>query len=281
MNQIAVLLDSGCTIPPEIAQESGIYTIPLKMNYSDRTYYDGIDITPQEMYAKLEEEIPTTSLPSLEEATQKLEEIKRDGYTQVVCVHISSNLSGTYNTVRLAAEEMEGMDIRLIDTKNISIGAGFLALYARELIGQGVGLDEIVVQLEKRVATSHVFFCVDTLKYLQKGGRIGLVGSILGTTLNLKPIISCNDDGIYYTVAKVRGKRHAMDKMLEVVEEQVAGGASYDICVCNGNAGEEYLALCREVRERFQPVHFYSGDISPSLGVHTGPGLVGIGIFRR
>ncbi len=282
MKQIAILTDSGCNLPLEYCQKEGIYIVPLKMNYSYGEFRDGLDITPQEVYEKLGEEIPTTSLPSMEEVAQKMEEIKGAGYTQVICVHLSSGLSGTFNIVRLVAEEMEGLDVRLIDTKNIGMGAGFLALYAYELIQKGLSLDEIVPQVEEKVADCHVFFCVDTLKYLQKGGRIGLVGSILGTTLNLKPIISCNEDGIYYTVAKVRGKRHGVEKMLSLVEEQGARWGSYDVCVCNGGASQEEMQTFQEeAHRRFQCQNWYATDISPTLGVHTGSGLLGIAIFPR
>ncbi len=281
MNQIAILVDSGCNIPQEVAAQGGIYTVPLKMNYAEGEYRDGVDITPEEVYTRLEKEIPTTSLPSGEEIEAEFAKIKADGYTQVICVHISSNLSGTMNMVRLVAEEQEGLEVRLVDTKNIAMGSGFLGMYARELVEQGLELDDIVAKVEEKVAGSHVFFCVDTLKYLQKGGRIGLVGSILGSTLNLKPIISCNEEGVYYTVAKVRGKRHAIERILDLVAEEAEKSAAYDICVCHGGAYGEFDGFVEMAKEKFAPAHSYQTEISPTLGVHTGPGLLGIGIFPR
>lgn len=280
-HKIAVLVDSGCNPPPELMEKQGVYCVPLKINYPEGSFRDGLDIEPKAVYERIVHEIPTTSLPSMEEVLEKYQQIKADGYDQVMSVHISSNLSGTYNTARLAAEEMEGLDIRLIDTRNIGIGSGFLGLYAAQLIEKGLSLDEIAEKVQEKVASSRVFFCVDTLKYLQKGGRIGLVSSILGTTLNLKPIISCNPDGIYYTVAKVRGKKQAVEKMIELAKAEAAKAPAYDICPCHGGAYDEFDGFRQTVEEQFAPQHFYATEISPTLGVHTGPGLLGIGVFPR
>lgn len=279
MNKVAILVDSGCDIPANISADKGIYTIPLKIIYKDRECRDGFDVTPREVYDGLKKEIPTTSLPSPAEAEAMFQRIKKDGFTDVLCVTISSELSGTHNTLRLVAEDMQDMNIKMIDTKNIAMGSGFVGIYAGSLANEGLSLDEIYQKVLESVENSKVFFCVDTLVYLRKGGRIGLVSGVLGEKLNLKPIISCNDDGVYYTVSKVRGKKQAVVKMIELAKKHIENAQEYNICISNGGAYDEIDDFSKEIHKIFAKAkNIYQGDISPTLGVHTGPGLLGLGI---
>lgn len=205
--KIALLVDSGTDVPKELIEQYGIYVIPLQIIYKDRIYTDNVDITPEEVYNRLPEEIPSTSLPDGETIVTILEKIKNDGYEKVLVATISSGLSGTYNVIRLLAKEQEDLDIFVLDTKNIGIGSGLQAIQAAELIASGLPWNDLKTTLQKNVPKSKVFFNVATLEYLQKGGRIGLVASILGNALKLNPIISCNKEGIYHTEAKARGRK--------------------------------------------------------------------------
>lgn len=280
MRKFAVLSDSGCNVPPEVAKTQGIYILPLKLQFGGNTYRDGVDITPEEVYAVLPTDLPKTSLPSGEEITALFDEIRADGYTDLLCVTLSCELSGTNNMLRIMAEEYEGLNIRLVDTKNIGIGAGFISMYAQGLANAGASLETAYQKTSERIYNSRVFFCVDTLEYLRKGGRIGGVASFLGTHLNLKPIISCNKEGIYYTVGKVRGKKQAVEKMIALAKEHVKEASVYRICACNGGASkEEFKAFFKQAKQAFPEAReVYATDISPTLGVHTGPGLLGVGV---
>ena len=212
MDKIAVLVDSGCDIPKELAVEKNIYILPLKINYTDGEYRDGVDITPEQVYNKLAQEIPKTSLPNGEEILNLFDKIKSDGYTKVLCVTLSSGLSGTNNIINIIASDYDGLEIKIIDSKNIAIGAGFLGLLASDLIKSGQSFDEAYQGVLANINNSKVFFSVATLEYLHKGGRIGLVSAVLGSKINLKPIISCNNEGIYYTIAKVIGRNNQLKK---------------------------------------------------------------------
>ena len=215
--KIAILADSGTDVPPNYREKYGIYWLPLLINYSDGQYLDGVDIQPHEMYDRLPTEIPKTSLPNSVMVSEIFDRIKADGYEKVLAVTISSGLSGTYNMVRMTAEEYEGLEVSVLDTKNISIGSGLIAIRAAQMVNdEGMEWKELVMKIKHEVPKSKVFFCVDTLKYLQKGGRIGLVSAMLGMSLSLKPIISCNRDGIYYTAAKAigRARRAGRDERL-------------------------------------------------------------------
>ena len=277
--KIALLVDSGTDVPAEIMSQYGMYMLPLQIIYKDRTYTDKVDITAEEIYQRLPQEIPSTSLPDGETINKIFDRIKADGYEQVLAVTISSGLSGTYNVVRLMGEQRNDLDIFVLDTKNIGIGAGLQAIRAAELLNEGVTWQELKEQLLQEVVRNKVFFNVATLEYLQKGGRIGLVASILGNALKLNPIISCNDEGIYYTVAKSRGRKKSLDKTVELVKQYIGNHKQFRLAVAQGDALAEAKEMKTRLEQEFPQVkEIFFGQISPALVVHTGPGLLGVGV---
>ena len=278
-NKIAVLIDSCTDVPAALVKEYGMYLIPLKIIYNDREYFDGVDITPEEVFERFSIEIPKTSLPGGEIIQNVFNQIKADGYTKVIVVTISSGLSGTNNLITLISKQIEGLEIFILDTKDIAIGAGFHAIQAVDLINQGLSFEEITAKLVADLRKTRLYFVVSTLEYLQKGGRIGLISSMLGTALNLKPIISCNDEGIYYTVNKVRGRNQSLSKCLDLAVTFAEGHSSYNIAVSNGFAPEEAADIKTRILAQLPNCKlFVEGQISPALGVHTGPGTIGIAV---
>lgn len=277
--KIALLVDSGTDVPKEIMEQYGIYMVPLQIIYKERTYTDKIDITPEEVYARFSEEVPSTSLPDGKTIQEIMNQIKGDGYEKLVIVTISSGLSGTYNVMRLLGEAEKDLEVFVLDTKSIGIGAGLQGIRAAELIAAGTPWKTLIAQLQEEVTQNKVLFNVGTLEYLQKGGRIGLVSSIIGTALKLNPTISCNEEGVYYTVAKSRGRKRSIDKLVEIAEEFVKGHSEFRFAVAQGDAMEEGLQLKEKLEQRFPNAkEILFGTISPALVVHTGPGLLGMGI---
>lgn len=278
-NKVAILVDSGTDVPQELIEKYQMYVIPLKIIYKDRVYTDKVDITPEEIYQRLPQEIPGTSLSDGETITKIFEQIKQDGYEKILAVTISSGLSGTYNIVRLIAQQQEELEAYVLDTKNIGIGAGFSAIQAAKWLEEGMEWSLLIERLNELVKQTKVFFNVATLEYLQKGGRIGLVASILGTALKLNPIISCNDEGIYYTVGKARGRKKSLDRTVSYVKERVGTAKVFNLAVAHGDAKEEATEMMARLKEEFpQAQQIYFGQISPALVVHTGPGLLGVGV---
>ena len=150
---------------------------------------------------------------------------------------------------------------------------------AAELLQKGLSFEELIKQLEKEVFQNKVYFNVATLEYLQKGGRIGLVASILGNALKLNPIISCNDEGIYYTVAKARGRKKSLEKSVSLIREAIGNHQNVRLAVAHGDALVEAKMMKEVLEKEFPQVkEFFFGQISPALVVHTGPGLLGFGI---
>lgn len=279
--KVAFLVDSGSNVPEEYIALGKMKVIPLKVIYKDEEYTDNVDITAQDVYDRLNEEIPKTSLPSGEVISEILAQIQAEGFKKVICVTISSGLSGTNNMVRLVAENFKDMDIFTVDSKNIGIGSGLIAVQAYNYVKNGLKWETIKDKLLEDVKKSKVFFHVPTLEYLQKGGRIGLVASILGNMLNLKPIITCNDDGVYDTVAKIRGSKKSVQKAIDLAKEFAGNAKKYNLAIAYG--GKTAKAQVQEIRAELQKQlphfeHTFEGEVSPALGVHTGPGLIGIGI---
>ncbi|MEG0770911.1 MAG: DegV family protein [Clostridia bacterium] len=277
--KIAILVDSCTDVPKDVVKKYGIYVVPLKIIYKDKVYTDGVDISSKEIYKNLHKETPSTSLPSGEEIMVMLQKIKDDGYEKVLAITISSGLSGTHNFIKLLGEEFEGLEFCTIDTKSIGIGAGMTAILAATNLASGMKWDELCKATLDSVKKTQVFFCVSTLEYLRKGGRIGLVASSIGTLLTLKPIISCNEDGIYYNVAKTIGRKKSLQKVVEIAEEYASRGIEYNVAIANGNASEEAKEIKKILKKSLTGCKgIYEGQISPALVVHTGPGLVGVGI---
>lgn len=277
--KIAILVDSCCDVPKQFVEKYGMYVIPLKIIYKNKEYLDGVDITPEEVYQGLQDEIPKTSLPSGETIVEMFDKIKADGYEKVIAVTLSSGLSGTNNMVNLLAADYEGLDFFVLDTKNIAVAGGYHAIQAARYIEEGMSFEKIQERLLKDIKNCKIFFVVSTLEYLQKGGRIGLVASLFGNALNLKPIISCNEDGIYYTVNKVRGRKQSISKTIDLALNYAQGHKRYNVAVCNGEASEEAELIKKELLPKLTNMDlFVEGQISPALGVHTGPGALGIAI---
>lgn len=279
--KIAVLTDSGSDVPEAVRQKYDVKVIPLKIIFEDGEYVDKVNITAEEVYERMDKEIPKTSLPDGEMIREILDGIKAEGYEKVLAITISSGLSGTNNMIRIVAEQYEGLDIFVLDTKNIGIGSGFTVAEAARLVDQEMRWDVLKEKLQQDIEKAKVFFHVPTLEYLQKGGRIGLVQSVLGSMMNLKPIITCNEDGIYHTVAKVRGKAKSVSKTVQLVEEFAADAKRYNLAIAYGGktALEEAEAIRLELKEKLPNFEeFFFDQVSPALGVHTGPGLIGIGV---
>ena len=277
--KIAILADSGSDVPQDFSQAHHVYTLPLKVIYPDREYTDKVDISSQEVIDRMPGEIPKTSLPDGASIVAVFDEIKAAGYEKVIAVTISSGLSGTYNMVQMMAKDYEGLDIFVLDTKNIGIASGLQAIRAVELVESGLDFETICQKLAGEVFQNKVFFNVATLEYLQKGGRIGLVTAIFGTALKLNPIISCNEEGVYYTVAKSRGRKKSLAKSLELVKDFAGKSQKYRLAVAHAGAKEEAQEMMKRLTALLpNAVEQYFGEISPALVVHTGPGLLGVGV---
>ncbi len=272
-----IVTDSSCDLSDEQLQRYGIRMISLRVVCQNAEYRDRVDITEEELYALLERELPKTSLPLPEDVTSLYEQIKAEGATDVIHLSISSGLSGTFNMVRVITEEIQGdMRVHMVDSKTLSTGLGMMVLAAARALEDGATPEEAVacaLNVRKRQLG---MFIIRTLEFLRKGGRIGRVEGVVGSLLNIKPIIYVNDEGVYETLAKARGYRSAVDTMMSEAK-RFFGNTRMELSVVHGQARADAEALLERLKSELNVAEgAFVSPVSPVLAIHTGPGLLGV-----
>lgn len=273
--KIAIVTDSTCDLPDGLLKEHHIHVVPMRIVYETREYRDRMDITAEKVYELLEQEVPKTSLPLTADVMEILDGLIAGGYTDVVYLSISAGLSGSYNLIRLLIEQYTGFNIEVVDTCTLSMGLGFLVLEAAREAIRTCDPKAVVAKINRIRARMETFFVIKTLEYLRKGGRIGKVEGTLGTLLDIKPIIGVGLDGIYHTLAKARGFKSSVQKMLSMVQQEY-GGKKINVAIVHGSSLPEANALLAEVRKFATVCESVVTQVGPALGIHTGPGLLGI-----
>ena len=281
--KIALLTDSCADISPRLAKEKGIFVVPLRILCRDGEYRDGVDITPDEVYCRLREgELPKTSLPSGEDIGSALEEIVKEGYEGVIAFMLSSGLSGTFNVARLIGEECEGkLEVAVFDSLSASLGQGMMVLQLAEDIKAGMSWEELVEhRAPQLVKDTTAHFSVDTLEYLEKGGRIGKVTATAGTLLNIKPILGFSADGQLQSAAKVRGRNQVMDKLVALTVKACGEHKRYNLAVASGGSSSEELEKLRTKLITALPDydHIWEGEIDCTLSTNIGDGILGAAV---
>lgn len=280
--KIAIVTDSCADVPEDLREQYGIYVLPMIISCQDGEYKDGVNIHAEDVYEKLKTELPKTSTPTGEDIESLLDELKEKGYEKAIAIMLSSGLSGTVNHVRLAAEDAS-LEVCVIDSLSASIGNGAIVIQAAMWRDAGVPYNELCDRVKKLCKTTKVFFSIDTLEYLQKGGRIGKATAMVGTALSIKPILSFDEEGEIYTPAKVRGHKLVEKKLLSLVEEQVKApenaGKHYNIVVADGGAPEAREELEQKMKEmlpNYQEI--FKAKIGAALSTYLGDNLLGAGV---
>lgn len=277
--KIAVITDSCADVPQELAERYRLFILPMGITCSDGAYRDGIDIHAEDIYERLKTELPKSSTPSGADVEDVFLKVRQEGYTKAVAILLSGGLSGTVNHVRLAAEELEELEVEVYDSRQASIGIGVIALQAAAYIEEGMGFEELKTRIERLIRSTKVFFSIDTLEYLQKGGRIGKAAALAGMLLDIKPILSFDEEGEIYTAAKVRTHKQVAKRLLQLVEELKEEGRPYNLVVADGGAPAEREELEKKLTEAMPDSHcLYRAKIGAALSIYLGSGLLGAGI---
>lgn len=274
MQKIALITDSSSDLSKEIMDKLNIKSAPFRIIYSDNEYEDRVTISPQEVYSNLTKEIPTTSLPNISRIEGILKNIEAEGYTHVIVINISSGLSGTSNSFRLILDDHPNLVSYVFDSKTLSMAQGAIVLEVAKLIESGTSYEDIILALPNLRKNIHVYFTLNTLEYLKKGGRIGKVAGTIGEILNLKPLIYVSDEGVYVTHSKSRGRKQALSKLNEVLDGYLAK-SKCNLWIIEGDAKEESNLLFNLLKDNPQINKVEITTLGPALGVHTGPGLLG------
>ncbi|MGD2253502.1 MAG: DegV family protein [Anaerolineales bacterium] len=276
MSEIAIITDSLASIPQQLLGQYGIHVLPQILIWEGETLLDGVDITPTEFYHRLSsaKEMPTTSQVTVGAFKDIFEPLVERG-TPILAILVSSQLSGTVQSAVTAKEMFPGATIEIVDSRSVSMAMGYQVLAAARAAAEGQSLEQVVAIAHQGSEHTGVLFAVDTLEFLHRGGRIGGASRLLGTALNLKPVLELRDGRVEAT-EKVRTKSKALARVLDLVEERIAGADNVRLAVLHANAQEGANAMLEAAVVRCHPVESIMTDVSPVLGTHAGPGTVGL-----
>ncbi len=281
MDKIAIVTDSTADLPGEYYREHNVVMVPLIVRFERDAYKDWVDITPEVFYEKLKstEIIPKTSQPTVAEFKNVYEELSRE-YSAIISIHISGALSGTIQSAQIAASEVE-VPVKVIDGRQGSLGTGLLVDLAVRARDDGKSLDEISAIVERAIFDVLILFMVDTLKYLHLGGRIGKASALVGSLLNMKPILTL-DDGVVTPFKKIKGSKKASAEMVAELKRRVDPKKPYYLILADAD-GEENLAYLKGLieAEGFKPTRLIEGKVGPVIGAYIGPGAVAIFFYQE
>ena len=280
MQKIAILTDSSCDLSREEREQKGIFMLPVKIIYKDGEYLDHLTISPQEIYDRIEEEVPKTSLPSADYMHEVFDKIEAEGYTHVVGIFLSSALSGTFNAIRLQIQERESFTYNMFDSGILGYPLGMIVLKAYKMVQEGKSFEEIVKYLPVIKKNTFGYYTLNTLTYLKRGGRIGKVAGTVGEFLNLKPIITVDEDGSYVTVAKARGRKQSLKKLKAIADDFITEG-NCKLYILHGNALAEATTLKETFVGHPSITDIDIRDIGPAMGIHVGPGMIAFALQKE
>ena len=278
MSKIAVVTDSTTYLPADLVKKHGISIAPQVLIWGEQTYKDGVDIKSEEFFTRLKttKVMPTTSqvaVVSFQEIFQDL--VNKD--FEVLALLVSSKLSGTVQSA-LQARDLMGSareKVNIIDSQSVAMALGFQALAVARAIESGAGLNDAITLAEKSHEYTGVFFAVDTLEFLHRGGRIGGAQRFIGSALNLKPILAIKD-GRVEGIERIRTKGKAHDRVLELVVENIKGRTPVRLATLHANAAEDAKVLLSKAEKELKPIESVFTEVSPTVGTHAGPGTVGL-----
>ncbi len=275
MSKVTLITDSTAYIPQNLVERYKIHVTPQVLVWGDETFRDGVDILPDDFYKRLAKTsvMPSTSQASPADFEKLFNKLLADGQS-VLAVLISSKLSGTISSANQAWSLLDGRPVSVIDSNTTAMALGFLVLKAARAAEKGASLEECKALVESQLDRVGAIFCVDTLEFLYRGGRIGGATRLLGTALNIKPILELVD-GAIEPAEKVRTRRKAQARMVELLGERT-GGKPLRVCAIHANAQADAQNVLEEVIRKYKVVEGLVSDVSPVVGTHVGPGTVGI-----
>lgn len=278
---IKIVTDSASGIPPELARQYGISVIPLYVHFGNETFREAVDIQLPEFLSRLKAapQLPTTSQPSAGDFVELYKLLTADG-SEIISIHLSSKLSGTVASAHAAREMLPVARIHVVDSQLIVVAQAMMAVEAAQMAAAGQDASAILARLEKLTAGFHIYFAVDTLEYLEKGGRIGKAAALLGTALQMKPLLALVD-GIVEAKERIRTKSKAVARLQELAAQDTAGHKCLYLGILHAAAPEEARQLQADLVSRLSPAQTVMAEVGPVIATHTGPGVVGAAFYAE
>jgi DegV family protein with EDD domain len=269
---VRIVTDSTAAIPAADQQAMAITVVPLNVHFGDQVFRDGVDLSEAEFFARLKAapRLPTTSQPSVGAFEEVFRPLRAAG-DEVLAIHLSAKLSGTFGAARMAADAVDPEHITVVDSGTVAMAMGFLVLEAARLARQGAPRAAIAQRVEHLIPRARVICTIDTLTYLERGGRIGRAQALLGALLNVKPLLGVTD-GEVLPLGRARSRAQALDRLVEILQRD---GKLSHLAVLHGGAENDALKLRERVASRYPELTIPLAEIGPVIGTHTGPGVIG------
>jgi DegV family protein with EDD domain len=269
---VKIVTDSGADLPEQLARELGITVVPIYVRFGEEVYRDRVSISEDEFYERLTHDPvhPNTTQPGPQDFLEVYQKLSADA-DGIVSIHISGKLSGTYNSALMARDMLEtGCPVEVVDSETLSMSVGLMVIAAAEMAKAGESMDKIVAEVKKAMPESSMLFLLDTLEYLRRGGRIGKAKALLGSVLNLKPMLTVKD-GELVPAGQVRTRAKGMDKLFEYVKN---AGNIQDLAVVYNTTPDEAQTLAERIGSVFDREKIRIARVGPGLGAHGGPGAM-------
>ena len=272
---IAVVSDSTGYIPEDLLKKYNIYTIPLSVVFGEESYREGIDITTEQFYQKIKEikDLPSTSQPSIGSFVQLFEQLS-ESYDAVISIHLSKRFSGTYDVAVSAGKMVDNLEVFAFDTALSAMPQGLFAIAASELATKGKTAEEIIAYLEAMKKKTYTYFMVEDLSHLERGGRLNKGQALIGSLLNIKPVLHIVD-GLIVPFEKIRTRKKALNRIMSMLEEDVQHQKVKRVVFIHANNLAKVKEIQREFSEKHPEIETIISYFGPVIGTHLGEGSLG------
>lgn len=273
--KVAIVTDGACSLTPAQGEQFGIHIAPVYVAFGEKTYRAGIDLDNEEFYRFLSasKKLPTTAQPTAADFVNIYNQLAEEA-EEIITIVISHHMSATIQSAEMARNLFDKVPVHIVDSETVSLGLGMMAIAAARAAEQGQDAQAVLNLVESIKQKMNVIFTVNTLEYLYKGGRIGGATAFLGTALDIKPILYIKN-GRIEPLERQRTRKRSVSRLLALMEQSV-GKQPVHVAILHGNASEEARQLKQSIQSQFNCVELISSDMGPVIGVHAGPGTLGL-----